>query len=630
MTININRFKNRSRASEYDRFLSNYPHDSSSIEDTVNNTIDNIKKGERSFVIYGEPQSGKTDMMIALTSKLVDLDYKCIIVLVQNNLTLEEQNRMRFIESGINPKPDSFHTILDTDHDISQKHIIFCTKEINNLNKLTARLARVKNKVILDDEADYATPDNNINDPEKDTSPTNAQIVKLFGSDSVYIGVTATPARLDLNNTLATNAKEWVHFNPHEAYKGYRYFFPKNYISEKKQLDYDLELLPEQSNSPNDELRKTFFKFLVNCAYINIGKKIQENYIMLVHTTHKIAEHAEEYKTLMKFKSILLEEDNPKWEKYVNEIYKISLNKVNDEAVAEELVSFILDNIGRSYIAALNNEGKKNIGNTDVVTSKPASLFTIVVGGNIISRGLTFNNLLSMFFSRGVKGRFQQGTYVQRARMFGSRSAELAKNFHLAIPESIFLNWWECFQNYHRQYLYLRSGNPVWSETTGFIQGRNIKNAISPSSSIDKSTISIDSGLCAFDIVVYNNTIKDLFIQFNNNAISGYELLQKFSKLDYPLIPDFIFNDLEFQNKLTDIAIHEPVFIEDTFKIGDYDVEEIKRTAGGLFSGGRIANYPIAMHHFWAIKNKLGNIRIWYVDKSTERRRRTLRNKKNS
>ena len=630
MTININRFKNRSRASEYDRFLSNYPHDSSSIEDTVNNTIDNIKKGERSFVIYGEPQSGKTDMMIALTSKLVDLDYKCIVVLVQNNLTLEEQNRMRFIESGINPKPDSFHTILDTDHDISQKHIIFCTKEINNLNKLTARLARVKNKVILDDEADYATPDNNINDPEKDTSPTNAQIVKLFGSDSVYIGVTATPARLDLNNTLATNAKEWVHFNPHEAYKGYRYFFPKNYISEKKQLDYDLELLPEQSNSPNDELRKTFFKFLVNCAYINIGKKIQENYIMLVHTTHKIAEHAEEYKTLMKFKSILLEEDNPKWEKYVNEIYKISLNKVNDEAVAEELVSFILDNIGRSYIAALNNEGKKNIGNTDVVTSKPASLFTIVVGGNIISRGLTFNNLLSMFFSRGVKGRFQQGTYVQRARMFGSRSAELAKNFHLAIPESIFLNWWECFQNYHRQYLYLRSGNPVWSETTGFIQGRNIKNAISPSSSIDKSTISIDSGLCAFDIVVYNNTIKDLFIQFNNNAISGYELLQKFSKLDYPLIPDFIFNDLEFQNKLTDIAIHEPVFIEDTFKIGDYDVEEIKRTAGGLFSGGRIANYPIAMHHFWAIKNKLGNIRIWYVDKSTERRRRTLRNKKNS
>ena len=630
MTININIFKNRSRASEYDRFLSNYPHNSSSIVDTVNNTIDNIEKGERSFVIYGEPQSGKTDMMIALTSKLVDLDYKCIVVLVQNNLTLEEQNRMRFIESGINPKPDSFHTILDTDHDISQKHIIFCTKEIHNLNKLSARLARVKNKVILDDEADYATPDNNINDPEKDTSPTNAQIVKLFGSDSIYIGVTATPARLDLNNTLATNAKEWVHFNPHEAYKGYRYFFPKNYISEKKQLDYDLELLPEQSNSPNDELRKTFFKFLVNCSYINLGKKIQENYIMLVHTTHKIAEHAEEYKTLMKFKSILLEEDNPKWEKYVNEIYKISLNKVNDEAVAEELVSFILDNIGRSYIAALNNEGKKNIGNTDVVTSKPASLFTIVVGGNIISRGLTFNNLLSMFFSRGVKGRFQQGTYVQRARMFGSRSAELAKNFHLAIPESIFLNWWECFQNYHRQYLYLRSGNPVWSETTGFIEGRNIRNAISPSSSIDKSTISIDSGLCAFDIVIYNNTIKDLFIQFNNNTISGYELLQKFSRLDHPLIPDFIFNDLEFQNKLTDIAIHEPVFIEDTFKIGDYDVEEIKRTAGGLFSGTRIGKYPIAMHHFWALKNKLGNIRIWYVDKSTERRRRTLRNKKNS
>ena len=102
---NINRFKNSSRASQYDRFITNYEYDSSCIESTVLSTIDNIKKGERSFVIYGEPQSGKTDMMIALTAKLVDLDYKMIVVLVQNNLTLEEQNRSRFVESGLNPKP---------------------------------------------------------------------------------------------------------------------------------------------------------------------------------------------------------------------------------------------------------------------------------------------------------------------------------------------------------------------------------------------------------------------------------------------------------------------------------------------------------------------------------------------
>ena len=628
---NIDKFKKKTRASQYDRFIANYEHDSSCIESTVLSTVDNIKKGERSFVIYGEPQSGKTDMMIALTAKLVDLDYKMIVVLVQNNLTLEEQNRSRFVDSGLNPKPEIFHTILDADHDISQRHIIFCTKEHNNLSKLAARLLRVKNKIILDDEADYATPDNYINNPEKEASATNTLITKLFGNDSIYIGVTATPARLDLNNTLATNAKEWVHFNPHDAYKGYRYYFPKDYISKKVKPKYDLELMSEETGNEGGELRKTFFKFLVNCAYLNLETSKEDNYIMLVHTSHKILEHTEEYKALIKLKSILEDENHKNWEKYIGEIYSIALKKTNIEKLADDLVHFIVANIGRAYVATLNTPGKKLVANTDVITSKPTSLFTVVVGGNIISRGLTFTNLLSMFFSRDVKGNFQQGTYVQRARMFGSRSDKLANNFHLAIPESIFLNWWECFQNYHRQYLYLRSGNPVWSESRGYIADRKIRNAVSPSASIDKSTISIDSGLCGFNIVKCNQNIEMLITDFNDGKLSGYELLEKFTRFELPLLPDFILNDLELQNKSTDIAIHDPgLYIEEVFKSGGYDQKELKRTSGGLFSGTRIDKYPSAIHHFWPLRNKLGNIRMWYVDKSTKRRVRNLKNTRNS
>lgn len=46
--------------------------DTKSIEDTVEKTIQNIKSSDgRSFVIFGEPQSGKTEMMIALNARLL-------------------------------------------------------------------------------------------------------------------------------------------------------------------------------------------------------------------------------------------------------------------------------------------------------------------------------------------------------------------------------------------------------------------------------------------------------------------------------------------------------------------------------------------------------------------------------
>ena len=42
------------------------------IKGVVSSAIENIQKGQKSFVMYGEPQSGKTEMMIALTAKLLD------------------------------------------------------------------------------------------------------------------------------------------------------------------------------------------------------------------------------------------------------------------------------------------------------------------------------------------------------------------------------------------------------------------------------------------------------------------------------------------------------------------------------------------------------------------------------
>jgi hypothetical protein len=65
-------------------------------------------------------------------------------------------------------------------------------------------------------EADFATPNALVN--KGDVTRINALIKQLISHDGIYIGVTATPARLDLNNTFDNDNEMWVNFPPHDAY----------------------------------------------------------------------------------------------------------------------------------------------------------------------------------------------------------------------------------------------------------------------------------------------------------------------------------------------------------------------------------------------------------------------------
>ena len=66
----------------------------------IENGIEEVERvlgrGVNSFVVYGEPQSGKTEFMIALACKLIDLDYQTIFVVMNDNTELESQNFDRF------------------------------------------------------------------------------------------------------------------------------------------------------------------------------------------------------------------------------------------------------------------------------------------------------------------------------------------------------------------------------------------------------------------------------------------------------------------------------------------------------------------------------------------------------
>src|SRR5262249_19872254 len=135
--------------------------------------------------------------------------------------------------------------------------------------------------------------------------------------------------------------------------------------------------------------------------------------------------------------------------------------------------------------------------------TNPATLFTVIVGGNIVSRGVTFDNLLSMFFTRDVKHKIQQDTYIQRARMFGRRLYDL-KYFELTIPESLYLDWHRCFIFHTLALGSRRSGNgsPVWLE--------DARIAAVASSSVDRARVDMDSGEMSFHPFQYSADVEQI------------------------------------------------------------------------------------------------------------------------
>jgi len=555
--------------------------------------IKNIDNSIRSFCIYGDPQSGKTEMMIVLTAKLLDDGKKIIIILLNDNLELLKQNSKRFSESGLDPTPKIYREIIDPNVNIGdQEWVIFCKKNSKDLQKLIDKVGDFKEKVVIDDEGDYATPNAKINKNEQ--TKINQLVEQLLGN-GIYIGVTATPARLDLNNTFNNASTHWIYFEPHNRYTGQDVFFPIN-----SDLKYHLKLLPEEHDDPK-YLREALLRFFVNAAYLN--KLTNKNYCMLVHTSGKRVDHSEDYKQIIDTLNILSDKNNKNFSKYVEQIFNISKEKLdNKEDEAKELTKYVLDNIRRNKVVVMNsNSDTKNFDYTDA--TNPVSLFTIAIGGNIVSRGVTFENLLSMFFTRDVKHKIQQDTYIQRARMFGNRGDYL-KYFELTIPEYLYLDWHKCFI-FHRLSLQSTiSGNvPVWIEDS---RVRSVS-----ANSIDKTTVGMDNGEMSFAIFDYTEEVKNQL----ESSKSPFEILDNLNKLlGNDCLPKYLLDFIsEFSyDGVYSLAIHSSTDISNRGE--DVNKQSIQRPKGFIGNSEmEKEKYPHAAHHIKIFFNSQNNkARVFY------------------
>lgn len=570
------------------------------IEQAVDGAIANLGQDRASFVIYGEPQSGKTEMMICLTARLLDDGRQFILHLLNDSVDLLGQNLGRFQKSGLAPAAKNFTDILDPAIQIKgRRHVIFCKKNGKDLEKLRQKIGKLNDIVVIDDEADFASPNAKINQSAQ--TRINELITQILGKHGDYLGVTATPARLDLNNTFDNDSSLWVNFPPHRQYTGQDVFFPLDVPN--TDLGYRLTLLPNDYDAPSFA-RRAFFGFLISVAYLNTRiDEEEQNYSMLIHTSGKRVDHKADWHVFDKVIAALIDRGSAKFDTYVREIWDLASER-HGAGAADLLTEYIVNNISRYAIFVLNSD--RDFVQNGLSATNPSALFTLIIGGNIVSRGVTFENLVSMFFTRDVKHKIQQDTYIQRARMFGSRGKYLSQ-FELTIPEALYNDWHRCFV-FHRLALaaiHRNLGSPVW------LTDKRI--AAVSASSIDRSTVDVDRGEMAFQLYDFDERYDEIVASEAETVTKLEQITATFGSGVFPgYLKEFMLTTSKDPN--TAIAIHASSSIAGYSDTEDgLDKLRIERRRGFMGTNQlEKGRYPAAVHHVKLFHNEFGKARVFY------------------
>lgn len=569
------------------------------IEAAVDQAIVKLPKAAKgSLVIYGDPQSGKTEMMICLTARLLDKGHKVIVHLMNDSVDLLSQNLARFRLAGLAPAPRISSDLANSSLPSGHKAVLFCKKNSKDLQKLIDELANAGPIIVIDDEADHATPNAKINKQER--TKINELVAGLLGTEGTYIGVTATPARLNLNNTFDNKPEKWVRFKPYSGYCGQDEFFPL-----RGKLPYRLKLI-KGAGTDNDATR-ALARFLVTVAYLNtaaIAKgDSEDNYTFLVHTSGKTDDHAHDRMVIESAMTALESGKGDDFSALLAVVYE-EASELYPHANAEELTTYVAANASRKSLVVLNSaRDRKSAGDKP---TQPTCPFTVVIGGNIVSRGVTFPNLLAMFFTRDVKTKLKQDTYIQRARMFGGRRKYL-KHFELTIPEHLYADWHRCFV-FHQLALKSIENNkasPVWMGDT--------RIAIADSSSIDRGTVDLNKGEMSFQIFGCPDPeeLNEIITSDPTNLATLTALAEEVGDG----LPEFLIDYLRAALKLVPgtLAIHACSSIEGYEGSPGTDTDKISRTKGFIGKSQLELNkFPGAIHHVKILYNGNGKARVFY------------------
>jgi hypothetical protein len=453
------------------------------VEEAVNHLTDTNTTVGSPGMLLGKIQSGKTRAFLGIIARCFDRGYGVAIILTKNNISLARQTLTRVKEDF--RELIATEEVLTEDvmsmpvlekYELNKKLILIVKKEDDNLNRLLDAFEnkypelRDRKVLIIDDEADYASVSSQKKDGIVIVGRISRQISRLreLVKDYSYLEVTATPYCLYLqpeddllvNGTplfMPRRPKFTVILPTHSQYVGGDFYFERSgdvdspayyfynevplqeLVAVKKPDRRRLRIENVLSENRAEVLRDATVTFIVGGVIRRLQAKAAgqqpEKYSFLLHTEQARESHAWQEEVATAIKMALIEEakaDTPRFNGLLQSAYSDLQRSIklegsllpSFEAVKTEAVNALTG--GEFKIIKVNSDNVVQellAENGQLSLRTPLNMF---IGGQILDRGITINNLIAFYYGRNPK-KFQQDTVLQHSRMYGARSmADLA------------------------------------------------------------------------------------------------------------------------------------------------------------------------------------------------------------
>lgn len=409
-------------------------------------------------LLYGLIQSGKTAAMIVTTAMALDNGFRVVIVLTSNNLKLIEQTYERF-EALEGPLVYSSSVSgggeyeWDADRGNIERHIhshgvvFICAKESRHQRALLGFLREIGAAnypaIIFDDEADQATPDTTLaaRSAQRPTAPSQASTTYRLTVENdapaeagesfretlrhnVFVQVTATPYGLLLQQFDSPLRPEFTKLiEPGAGYVGGEVFFEHVEQLAEPPLVYvdDMEArnLHLGSRDVPDGLARSISFFLLAAASNAATRRYPERgYKHLSHTSPRTAAHDQVATLIRNYTdelgvALAANPSNVRTRPEFIWAHKELRRTSPDAPSLDELLADIQRRLPRRRIITINAQGNE---------APFGPYFNFMVGGNILGRGLTIDDLLVTYYLRTAQTT-QMDTMLQHARMYGYRTS---------------------------------------------------------------------------------------------------------------------------------------------------------------------------------------------------------------
>ena len=448
--------------------------------DCIKESVEKLEKiGDRSLMMLGKIQSGKTKSFIGVMALAFDNGYDLSVVLTKNSNALVKQTVSRLKDEFKDFREEDMVEVFDimcmppnmSKFELDKKLIIVVKKEKNNIPKLIdfiERYSLYKNKkcLIIDDEADFCSIgyDKKKDIQEFDLRKIASQINELrLQLTCRFVQVTATPYSLYLQpeNIDLNNNQEIKPIKPAETvlvpygdgYIGGDYYFDREkyplgeYLFEKIEKE-ELEIIKkvDRRRFKNEEiltspkikgLRNAIINFIIaGCIRIiqNGGRLRGKNnkFSFIIHTEISKAAHTRQEELVTLLIEKLVEEakiDSKLLNEYIDEGYENFKKSVDAYGFTmpekNELREYVKRAISEEWIssAIVNSENDINAILDEDGQLKLRTPLNIFIGGQILDRGITISNLIGFYYGRSPQ-KMQQDTVLQHSRMYGYRKKE--------------------------------------------------------------------------------------------------------------------------------------------------------------------------------------------------------------